>query len=237
MPTSTTYLTTRDVQDLIRVDKSTIYRMAESGTLPAVKVGRQWRFPADEIEQWLNGRDQAPTGSPEVTTQDIADLFADLYGVMVVVTDIDGEPLTRVSNPCGYFQAVAGDERAVERCIAEWKTLGGQFDLEPRLLATHLGFLCTRSYIRSGNELTGMVIAGGIEPESWPPTETEIHTLATEARVADEVVAGHAHEVYRLDETQRTALPTAVSRLAGHLSRIASRGRSTPSDSEPTTNE
>lgn len=43
--TSPTYLTARDVQDLIRVDRSTIYRMAESGRLPAIKVGRQWRFP------------------------------------------------------------------------------------------------------------------------------------------------------------------------------------------------
>ena len=36
-----TYLTTKDLQDLIRVDKSTIYRMAEDGRIPAVKVGRQ----------------------------------------------------------------------------------------------------------------------------------------------------------------------------------------------------
>ena len=45
----TTYLTAKDLQDLIRVDKSTIYRMAEDGRLPAVKVGRQWRFPEREV--------------------------------------------------------------------------------------------------------------------------------------------------------------------------------------------
>ena len=32
-------LTTRDVQELIRVDRSTIYRMAEDGRLPAVLDG------------------------------------------------------------------------------------------------------------------------------------------------------------------------------------------------------
>ena len=31
------------------VDRSTIYRMAEDGRLPAVKIGRQWRFPAGPI--------------------------------------------------------------------------------------------------------------------------------------------------------------------------------------------
>ena len=59
--TPPTYLTARDVQELIRVDRSTIYRMAESGRLPAIKVGRQWRFPADAVHAWLaacgNGAD------------------------------------------------------------------------------------------------------------------------------------------------------------------------------------
>ena len=48
-----TYLTARDLEELIRVDKSTIYRMAEDGRLPAVKVGRQWRFPEDAVMGWL----------------------------------------------------------------------------------------------------------------------------------------------------------------------------------------
>ena len=49
----TTFLTTQDVQELLHVDKSTVYRMAEDGRLPGVKVGRQWRFPADRIADRL----------------------------------------------------------------------------------------------------------------------------------------------------------------------------------------
>ena len=49
----TTFLTTQDVQALLHVDKSTVYRMAEDGRLPGVKVGRQWRFPADQIADQL----------------------------------------------------------------------------------------------------------------------------------------------------------------------------------------
>ena len=44
-------LTAREVQDLLQVDRSTIYRMAEDGRLPAVKVGKQWRFPPEEINK------------------------------------------------------------------------------------------------------------------------------------------------------------------------------------------
>ncbi|MCA9925804.1 MAG: helix-turn-helix domain-containing protein, partial [Anaerolineales bacterium] len=39
-------LTAKDIQALLQVDRSTVYRMAEAGRIPAIKVGRQWRFPA-----------------------------------------------------------------------------------------------------------------------------------------------------------------------------------------------
>ena len=119
MPTaSPAYLTAHDVQKLIRVDRSTIYRMAESGRLPAVKVGRQWRFPTDEIKRWLKG-EMPPTGLPDRCMQSVADLFADLYGVMVIVADIDGQPITEISNPCGYCSAVATEAAALARKPAE----------------------------------------------------------------------------------------------------------------------
>ena len=42
-------LTARQVQDVLHIDRSTVYRMAEDGRIPAIKVGKQWRFPSDEI--------------------------------------------------------------------------------------------------------------------------------------------------------------------------------------------
>jgi len=46
----TEMLTAKEMQDLLQVDRSTIYRMAEAGQLPAVKVGKQWRFPSHLVE-------------------------------------------------------------------------------------------------------------------------------------------------------------------------------------------
>ena len=48
-----TFLTSQEMQELINVDRSTVYRMAEDGRLPGVKVGRQWRFPADRVAAQL----------------------------------------------------------------------------------------------------------------------------------------------------------------------------------------
>jgi len=230
-----TYLTTRDVQKLIRVDRSTIYRMAESGRLPAVKVGRQWRFSKSEIDRWLAGSTDAPPNEPADTCmQSVADLFADLYGVMVIVTDIDGNPTTSVSNPCGYFSAVANEAEALERCIAEWRALGTQYDFEPKLRPSHLGFLCTRAFIRVENELAGMVIAGGIAPDEWPPSPTDIAAIADESKVPVEIVTNAIADVHRLPPEDHERFLSGVSALARHLSHIESDDRRTQQSTRST---
>lgn len=35
-----------------------IYTMAQSGKIPAYKVGRQWRFRKEEIDRWIISRDK-----------------------------------------------------------------------------------------------------------------------------------------------------------------------------------
>ncbi|MCU0263881.1 MAG: helix-turn-helix domain-containing protein, partial [Candidatus Nanopelagicales bacterium] len=55
-------LTALEVQELLHIDRSTVYRMAEDGRLPAIRVGRSWRFPADRIEALLDaGHTEVPT--------------------------------------------------------------------------------------------------------------------------------------------------------------------------------
>src|SRR5271157_1554396 len=56
-------LTTGQVQGLLRVDRTTIYRMVEDRRLPAIRVGKQWRFEKDEIERWLQAQ-TSPQAAP-----------------------------------------------------------------------------------------------------------------------------------------------------------------------------
>lgn len=46
-------LTVAEVADLLRINKSTVYRMAKQGRLPATRVGRQWRFRESVLEGLL----------------------------------------------------------------------------------------------------------------------------------------------------------------------------------------
>ena len=223
------YLTASDLGDLIRVDRSTIYRMAESGRLPAVKVGRQWRFPADDVQRWLDGEpsraDSSHGGAFRApvtgqTAQALAALFAELNEVMVVVTDMEGRPVMPIVNACGFFAAAAGSPNTIERCAAEWRALAGEYDFVPRLRESHLGLLCARAFVRNGNELAGMALAGGIAPEGWPPEPSRLVELA-EATGSDPMeLAKHVEEVHRLDACGQESLLEGLSQLASHLSRL-----------------
>mgnify|MGYP001226978422 CR=1 FL=1 len=55
------YLTVAEVAETMRVSKMTVYRLAKSGDLPAVRVGRSYRVPQDALEAYL-GRSAADGG-------------------------------------------------------------------------------------------------------------------------------------------------------------------------------
>ena len=218
------YLTTRDLQDLIRVDKSTIYRMAEDGRLPAVKVGRQWRFPAEEVRNALGlaDVDRVAPATPSETDapglQALVDFAGDALGTMVLVTDMDGVPLTSVANPCGMFEALSSAPGVVARCVDGWKDYGDHPDLVPRWKPSLFGFLCARAFVRSGDRLVGMVIVGGIAPETWPPAEPE--RIALDLGLESEAVERHTDEVHRLDSAGQDRVLELLPRLAVAVSQM-----------------
>lgn len=50
-------LTARELGLILKVSAKTIYRLAWSGDLPAVRISRKCiRFVWSEVEEWLNGR-------------------------------------------------------------------------------------------------------------------------------------------------------------------------------------
>ena len=48
-------LTIQETAQLMQISTKTLYRMAQSKEVPAVKVGRQWRFRENEIVKWIQG--------------------------------------------------------------------------------------------------------------------------------------------------------------------------------------
>jgi hypothetical protein len=84
-----------------------------------------------------------------------------------------------------------------------------------------MGLLCARSYLRVGTELKGMVLAGGIAPDIWPPAPDELDSIAESFGVPADLVRGHVHEVFHLDEEGRRRVLSYLPRMAQMLSHIA----------------
>ena len=56
-----TFLTTEEVLEYLQVNLRTVYRLIKAGKIPAVRVGRQWRFRKRDIDSWLDS--QRPRGT------------------------------------------------------------------------------------------------------------------------------------------------------------------------------
>lgn len=197
-------LTAQQVQSMFGVDRSTVYRMAEDGRLPALKIGRQWRFRPEEIERLLVGSpatvlvNDPPTALPALpaSVAAVVEVAADLLGVMMVAADMQGRPLTGVANPSPWFAARAEDPASIADCVADWKVLADEPDFVPQFHTGLLGFQCARAYIRSGTSLVGMVLAGGVAP---PGTDSD--------------------DLYHLDPAERSRVLAALPKVAAALSR------------------
>ena len=239
----TDLLTTKQVQALLKVDRTTIYRMVDGGQLPAMRVGKQWRFARAEVERWLHaGRsadlellaggqqessslDVLPVTSaakgdladilPVACAQAAQDAFADLLGATLVITDMQGRPVTKISNSCGLFDTLmGGNSESLQHCVRTWQQMAGDVALEPKFSLSEMGLLCARGLIRVGSELKGMVVIGGIAPENWPPAAEQAGQLSTLFGVRLETVTGHLEAVFRMDRSAQERALRFVQRIA-----------------------
>ena len=69
-PNDEIFLTTEEVLEYLQVNLRTVYRLIKAGKIPAVRVGRQWRFRKRDIDAWLDT--QRPRGDrmPQAVVSD-----------------------------------------------------------------------------------------------------------------------------------------------------------------------
>lgn len=238
------FLTTRQLQEILHVDRTTIYRMADDGRVPAVKVGSQWRFPRRAIENWLKTQNDASVAADAVVTGDsagsnsigqridkllpaecvlkILDAFADLLGVTLVLTNLDGEPLLPYSNLKGLLRLVVQTADGRELCEGDWAALAASPSVMPEYVPGRLGLLHTRGLVRVGSEIKAMVVAAGIAPEAWPPDDRQIARIAELLDMDEKHLLAEAANVHRLEADGRQIVLTHVQRVADIIAHIIS---------------
>jgi len=130
-------LTTRQLQEILQVDRITIYRMLADGRLRGFKVGGQWRFPRHLIEAWLQNQqvqwsvEEEQVSSEYVTAphealplrciQAIQDILAQAGGIGTLTISPDGQPLTDMSNPPPFCKLLLETEEGRVRCRQSWR--------------------------------------------------------------------------------------------------------------------
>jgi excisionase family DNA binding protein len=96
------FLTTEEVLEYLQVNLRTVYRLIKAGKIPAVRVGRQWRFRKRDIDAWLEtqrprqSRTAAPAaraavtaGRPRVLVVDDEAAIRDLLSKTLALAEYD----------------------------------------------------------------------------------------------------------------------------------------------------
>jgi excisionase family DNA binding protein len=83
------FLTTEEVLEYLQVNLRTVYRLIKAGKIPAVRVGRQWRFRKRDIDAWLESQRprQARPGGPTATSAPKTAASANARPRILVVDD------------------------------------------------------------------------------------------------------------------------------------------------------
>lgn len=106
------FLTTDEVLDYLQINLRTVYRLIKAGKLPAIRVGRQWRFRKKDIDNWLIanrsvGRTDSST-RPRILVVDDEQAVRDLLAKTLETADYevdtapDGATAIQYLNTNGY---------------------------------------------------------------------------------------------------------------------------------------
>lgn len=57
-------LTVKQVAEYLQLKESTIYSWAQDGKIPAIKIGRTWRFRRADLDTWLEQHLHWEKGTP-----------------------------------------------------------------------------------------------------------------------------------------------------------------------------
>ncbi len=225
--------TAKQVQDLLNVDRTTIYRMLKDGRLTGVKVGQHWRFAAREVNDILAGTvrvgesSETPLPSnalPLHCVQPVQDVFAEVAEVGAVTADKDGNALTRVSNSCDFCKLIMGSDEGRVACNESWQRLVSQEDESPEFTTCHAGLQYARARIEVQGELIAILVAGQfyIQEPNADEENQRIEALAKKYRISKDLLVQASKQISVLDDQKVSQISGWLERVAGTFEQISS---------------
>ncbi len=108
----------------------------------------------------------------------------------------------------------------MQKCIQSWQGLATAIDLEPQFSLSSLGLMCARALIPIGPELKGMVVAGCVAPENWPPNRDDINEMAAEFELESSSLLPYVEEVFFLNNKEKQRVLAYLQRIANIVAHI-----------------
>lgn len=165
----TELLTTKQLQELLKIDRVTVYRMLNDGRLKGVKIGNHWRFPQSEIDRLL-GEEKEPAEAEESTdlltdfpvdcVQRLQEIFAGIIGIGAITVTLRGETLTAPTYSNPFCKLMLSSPDGYQACRASWRKIALHATGEPSFKICHAGICYQRSIINLGDQPAAWLIAG-----------------------------------------------------------------------------
>jgi excisionase family DNA binding protein len=200
-------LTTKQVQELFKVDRITVYRMLDDGRIKGVKVGNQWRFAQSEIARLLgepNTNEEGPV-APIIKVNDfpvdcverLQGIFAGILGVGAISVNLEGDALTQpvFSNP--FCQMMLSNPKTLKACQESWRRIALKTTGNPAFHVCHAGLCYMRSPIEMNGQNVAWMVTGQfyITPHNIEKSAEAIAAVTAKYNLDSEKVEQAAREI------------------------------------------
>ncbi len=227
-----TLLTAKQVEELLNVDRTTVYRMIKDGRLTGVKIGQHWRFSLQDVEELLSSESRVEIKPQPVSRdvlplhcmQPVQDVFGEIAQVGAVTADCEGQPLTRISNACDFCKLILGSPDGRQACMDSWRRLAQQAGDAPEFTTCHAGLQYARAKITVNGDLLAILIAGQFYVTAPDPEEEEerIRALAQKFNIDPQLLQLAARKITVLDGRNIPQMSRWLERVAGTFEQISS---------------
>jgi excisionase family DNA binding protein len=224
-------LTTKQLQELLQIDRTTIYRMLSDGRLQGIRVGGQWRFPRTVLEECLITKPTKQVAATENATptadilplsciEPIQEVFAAAADVGSVTTNLEGKPLTSFSNSCAFCDLILASPAGRKRCEASWKKFAESNPSHPRIEHCHAGLLYAPGRIQVENEFVAMIFAGQFVADDSERKALKVHDLARECNIPKAQLQQAAKQIRVIKPARAEWLLKLLHKVADTFSHI-----------------
>jgi len=158
--------TVRDVQQILKVDRLTVYRMLKDGRLQGIKIGHQWRFRKDSVDNMLNqSQSTAKTSDvqplPLHCLQTIHNLVSEITGLDTIMLDPQGNLLTKPNIQSDFCRSIIVTPKGYEACMENWTRFAQDSISGEKHHICHTGLHYTSITISDQDEPVAVLLCGG----------------------------------------------------------------------------